>query len=33
MIERAGLKLVSEEPDLLPYQVFLRFEKPVAAGR
>lgn len=34
MLEGTGFKLVSDEPRLLPYQTFLRFEKPViSAGR
>jgi FkbM family methyltransferase len=32
MLKEAGFVLVSDRPDLLPYQTFLAFEKPAAAG-
>lgn len=32
MLQEVGFKLVSDEPDLLPYQTFLAFEKPAAPG-
>jgi SAM-dependent methyltransferase len=32
MLQAAGFRLISDEPDLLPYQTFLGFEKPVSPG-
>jgi protein-L-isoaspartate O-methyltransferase len=32
MLEAAGFKLVADDADLLPYQTFLTFEKPVKAA-
>ncbi len=32
MLQEAGFKLISDEPELLPYQTFLGFEKPASPG-
>ncbi len=32
MLQAVGFKLVSDRPDLLPYQTFLTFEKPATAA-
>ena len=32
MLEAAGFRLVADDPDLLPYQTFLTFEKPAGAS-